>query len=151
MTTKSNLDFFCSSMGCPIAVRVPERVHVPKMPLSHLPWNESAPAGVKLSCLVLAEHQAQTNVWMWFPCFVQLSEEGFVLEAHQPKFGELPRAQSALGEGLLTSSVWWNSVAPVVQNTAAPCNIRAFYVHSKSSILQGNPFSFLPQAPQLSI
>lgn len=99
---------------------------------------------------MLAEHQAQTNVWMWFPCFVQLSEEWFVLEAHQPaqpKFGELPRAQSVLGEGLFTSSIDWSTVASVVQNTAALCNIRAFYVHSKCSILQGKPFSFLPQAP----
>lgn len=82
-----------------------------------LTWNESGAAGVKLSCLLLAEHQAQTNVWMWFPCFVRLSEEWFVLEAHQPaqpKFGELPRAQSVLGEGLFTSPIDWNTAAPVV-------------------------------------
>lgn len=29
------MGFFCSSMGCPIAARVPECVHDPKMPLSH--------------------------------------------------------------------------------------------------------------------
>lgn len=73
--------------------------------------------GEELSCLVLAEPQAQTNVWMWFPCSVQVSEEWFVLEAHQPaqpKPGELPRARSVPGEGLFTSSIDCNGVAPVV-------------------------------------
>lgn len=77
-----------------------------------LTWNESGAAGVKLSCLVLAQDQAQTKAGMWFTCFVQLSEGWFVLEAHQAKFGELPRAQTVLG--LFTSSADWNSAAPVI-------------------------------------
>lgn len=94
---------------CGFAPLLPaDALHPWKEPSEMLTCNESGPAGVKLSCLVLAEDQAQANGWMWFTCFVKLSEGWFVLEAHQPsqpKFGGLPPAQTVLGEGLLTSSI----------------------------------------------